>query len=205
MMSLRGSRARAKAVFVLCLCSLAVVSIGTSDGATHPKTLVRPSVLGEGHFAGYRWEVAVNDDGRRRGVCMLVAILRRSGTGPGENAQCSAPALKRGNIGSLHAYGRNGKVALTVFGGAFNPGIGKVQAVMLDGKVRDLPFGRPRPGGGSQHLSRFRYVALAVKGPWCVSELVTRNQKGAVMLRTKGSELLGYSPVYQCRDANAAD
>jgi hypothetical protein len=158
---------------------------------------VVPSILDQGRFSGYSWKVTVNNDERRRGVCMLAAILRPSGAGPGENASCSAPALRRGNIRTLFAHKPGGGVALTVFGGAFDPRIEKVEAVMLDGKVRNLPFRTPR-GGGSRDLSRFRYTALAVHGPWCLAELVTRNGHGAAMWRASADEILAYSPAFQC-------
>jgi hypothetical protein len=195
-----GSRARwrRKAGFVLCLCALAVFSIGGSNGSASQVSLVQPSVLNEGRFAGYYWKVTVNDDGRKS-ICMLVSILRRSGLGPGESAQCSAPSLRRGNVRSLFVHKQSGGIALTVFGGAFDAKIVKVQVVMLDGKVKDLPFRRPRPGGGSRHLGRFRYVAMAVHGPWCVRELITRDAAGSAMWRAGAGELLSYSAVAQCR------
>lgn len=130
---------------------------------------------------------------------MLVAILRPSGTGPGENGQCSAPALHRGNTRSLSLHKQGGGIALTVFGAAFDSRIAQVQEVMLDGRVKGLPFSTPRPDGERPLLSRFRYVALAVKGPWCVAELVTRDKDGGVMWQVKGSELLAYTPEDQCR------
>jgi hypothetical protein len=129
---------------------------------------------------------------------MTVAVLRRSGAGPGENASCSAPALNRGNLRSLSLHKAGGGIALTVFGAAFDPRIRTVQAVMLDGKVEDLPFVKPRPVHEGKPLSRFHYVALAVEGPWCIAELVTRNGQGTVMYRVAGDEFLAYSPESKC-------
>lgn len=184
---------------VLFFCVLVGLLIGTGVGSAAPQPgLTSPSALIEGHFGDYRWGVVVENDRGRKGVCMLVAILRRSGTGPGENGQCSAPALRRGNTRSVSLH-KGGGIALTVFGAAFDRRVVKVQAIMLNGKVKVLPFRSPRPDEDGPSLSRFRYVALAVRGPWCIAELVTRDRAGTAMWRAAGGELLAYSPKRRCQ------
>jgi hypothetical protein len=185
---------------VVFLCALAAASVGAPGGSAAPQPgRTSPSLLREGHFSGYKWGVVVENDRGRRGVCMLVAILRPSGTGPGENGQCSAPALHRGNTRSLSLHKRGGGIALTVFGAAFDRRITKVEEVLLNGRVKELPFTLPRPDKERPPLSRFRYVALGVNGPWCIAELITRDKDGAVMWQVEGSELVAYSPEGQCR------
>jgi hypothetical protein len=201
----RGYRAgrklppRASRPLVVLLFLLAAISFAAVEATAAPQPgLSEVAFLREGRFEAYRWGVAVENDRGHKGVCMIVAVLRRSGTGPGENAACSAPALTRGNTRSLSLHKAGGGIALTVFGGAFDHQIRRVQAVMLDGSVKNLPFLRPRPVHEGKPLSRFHYVALSVKGPWCIAELVTRNGEGAVMYRARGDEIVSYSPEKQC-------
>lgn len=190
-----GWQGKIAGALTLCAC-LGAVLVGANISSASGVRLVRPSVLNEGFWSDFGWDVAVNEDGPRA-ICMAVAIYRRSGTGPGESAQCSAPAFRRGNTRSLSVHTRDGGIGLTVFGAAFDSRIGKVQVVMLDGRVKELSFRKPH-GGTSRNLSRFKYVALAVHGPWCIAELITRDRNGREKWRAQGDEVLPYSAEAQC-------
>jgi hypothetical protein len=199
---MRGIR-RAMALAVMVATLLVGVAIQEAQGAAG-RAESWWSVVNKGRHGDDRWGIGVARDGHRRGICMDVAIVDPpSYSNSGESAQCSAPALKRGITLGLSANRKGGGIGLTVFGGAFDRRIAKVQVVMLDGSSRTIPF-RPATGGyRARELRRFKYVGLAVPGPWCVAELITLDRTGTVMLRKAGDELLDYSPEEQCRRGEA--
>jgi hypothetical protein len=192
-------------VFVAVLAAALVgIAVEAGPGAAAGKERSWWSVVDKGRLGRDRWGIGVADDGHRRGICLDVVIVDPpSYSNAGEAEQCSAPALKRGITLGLGANRRGGGIGLTVFGGAFDRGITKVQVVMLDGSLRTLPFRLPTGGYRPRELRRFKYVGVAVPGPWCVAELITRDRKGTVMLRKAGDELFGYSPEEQCRRGRA--
>lgn len=189
----RSFRQWGLAVLIVIVAALvAGVVSGVASGRTS-RSLV---IVDQGRVPGYMWRVAVGDDSGGRGVCIEVAIKKPHKEGGASlNARCANPSPVRGNTRSSRVQ-RDGRTLLTVFGGAFNAAVGRVQEVMLNGRVKTLAFSRL---GRAGDLNRLRYVALAVAGPWCLSELRTLSHSGKILWQVPASELLSYVPAAECK------
>lgn len=98
-------------------------------------------------------------------------------------------------------YKRNGsgRPRLTVFGGAFNGAVRRFEVIRIGGGVQELPLREIKnPPKGQPQLGNFRYATHANTGPWCISELITRNAKGNVLWQVPSKEILAYDPERFC-------
>jgi hypothetical protein len=151
-------------------------------------------VIAGGRSAGEKWRVLVARDGNRKGICLVAVIINQE-----ENARCSAPSVRRGSSRTAVLNNGNGRPKLTVVAGAFNLGVRRVEAVGVNGKRSNLRLRKVRTAPSNQaSVTRYRYIAFAVDGPWCVSELVTRNSKGNALWRAEATDFLPYDVGSMC-------
>jgi hypothetical protein len=65
---------------------------------------------------------------------------------------------------------------------AMNAAVAKVKVKTCSGRSEVLRPKKPRgPGSGLGHVADYRYVAFAVRGPWCAKEVTTYDRAGAVL------------------------
>lgn len=156
-----------------------------------------PTVLiGHGHLGQRHWFVAATQDENRKGICFETgAFLRTPRNGVEGGGQCSAPAVKRGILQTVSMPGaRAHTVAMTVIGGAFNVAVKSVEVTLFDGKTERLvPRRVPRSRAGGSTVANFRYLAFAIRGPWCVERLVTLDSAGRPLFETDWESIEGYA------------
>jgi hypothetical protein len=112
--------------------------------------------------------------------------------------QCSAPSVRRGiflvEVGPQRSPGQP---VLTVVGAAFDPGVAKVEVTALDGSIEMLdPHRLSREQTGGSQVGSFRYLAFAVRGPWCVDRLVTLDRHGDSLWEADWQELVDFRSLY---------
>lgn len=193
-LSIVGKRGRLACLFgtgtcaVLLAFSIALANSG--DGV----------VLAHGNAGPESWRVTVTGDGQRKGVCLEVAVLKQKGKAGGSaNGRCSAPAVRRGLLRAVVRRKASGRPRLTVIGGALNQRVNSVSVDRLTGGTQSLRLRRvASPPKGEAQVGRYKYIALSVKGPWCIRDLVTRAASGAVLWRVSGKEILPYGPERFC-------
>jgi hypothetical protein len=183
------------AVFFVASCSVAgAVVVGSN-----------PTVLiGHGHFGQRHWFVAATQDENRKGICFEVgAFVRTPRNGVEGGGQCSAPALKRGILRTVFEPGAHpNTVAMTVVGGAFNVAVKTVEVVSFDGTIERLVPKRissSRAAGST--VAHFRYLAFAVRGPWCVERLMTLGAGGQRLWETDWEMIGGFAKRHDARSA----
>jgi hypothetical protein len=177
---------------------LLVVGLTPSLGRTDSVTLVK-----KGHLGSQHWFVSSAGESGRPSVCLLVGIYRgRPKNGVDSGGQCSAPSVKRGIVIGSSRPAR-GRPLITVVGGAFNRAVSKVESVAFDGTVEAIPL-LSRKASGSSAIGRYRYIALAVPGPWCAQRLTTYAGDGSVLWEAEFRQLaappskLTYDPQKVC-------
>lgn len=145
-----------------------------------------PTVLiGHGHFGQRHWFVTATQD--RKGICFESgAYVGTPRNGVDGGGQCSAPAVKRGILHIVTMPGhRADTTAMTVVGGAFNSAVESVEVTSFDGTTERLV---PRRVSGARvagsTVANFRYLAFAVRVPWCVERLVTLGSAGQPLFET---------------------
>ena len=172
--SMRGRGSR----FILALGAIAAVLFGATgiaegaepDGAT----------IAAGRLRGIEWIVEAAPDEGRRGICFGVGY---ESLAQPFYVQCSGPAEKRGIVTSVeseHRHSAHG--AITVVGMAMNAVVAKVKVKSCSGKVETWRPRKPQgPGSGLGHIADYRYVAFAVRGPWCAERITTYDQAGEAL------------------------
>jgi hypothetical protein len=166
---------------------------------------VNPTVLiGHGHFGQRHWFVAAAQDGNRKGICFETgAYVRTPRNGVEGGGQCSAPAVKRGILQTVPMPGaRADTTAMTVVGGAFNMAVKSVDVTLFDGTTERLSpreVSASRAGGST--VANFRYLAFAIRGPWCVERLVTLGSAGQPLFETDWEQIGGYAKPHDPRSA----
>ncbi len=166
---------------------------------------VNPTVLiGHGHIGQRHWFVAAAQDGNRKGICFETgAYVRTPRNGVDGGGQCSAPAVKRGILQTVPMPGaRADTTAMTVVGGAFNTAVKSVEVTLFDGTTELLSprkVSASRAGGST--VANFRYLAFAVRGPWCVERLVTLGSAGRRLFETDWEQIGGYAKPRDPRSA----
>jgi hypothetical protein len=205
MMSRLGARGRKRlvrlAIGALLLASVSWMAPGWFlVGSRAASSNGGVKTVAKGAIGPRHWFVGVTGDGSRRGVCLeAIAYLRRSQNGGPGNGRCAAPSIKRGSTVAVVEESQRGRTVLTVLGAAFSLAVASVQVKTMDGRSERLQLRRVRGDAGSGYqVGHFKYAAKAVAGPWCVSELVARNEKGAVLWRAFGWEVLPYYPAKVC-------
>jgi hypothetical protein len=160
---------------ILALAAIAATLIGATGIADGAEAEV--ATVAAGRLCGIGWTVEVAPDEGRRGICFGVGY--DNPTSPFD-VQCSAPAEKRGIVTSVeseHRHSRHG--AITVVGMAMNAAVAKVKVKTCSGKVEVRRPKKPQgPGSGLGHIADYRYVAFAVRGPWCAEQIITYDQAG---------------------------
>jgi hypothetical protein len=164
-----------------------------------------PTVLiGHGHFGQRHWFVAATQDENRKGICFEAgAFLRTPRNGVEGGGQCSAPAVKRGILRTVSVPGaRADTIAMTVVGGAFNVAVKSVEVTLFDGTTERLvprKISASRAAGST--VANFRYLAFALRGPWCVERLVTLGSAGQALFETDWESIGGYAKPHDPRSA----
>jgi hypothetical protein len=185
-----------RTIFAMCVCGVAAGAVASGAPLHTESHLV---VLNHGVIHGRHWRVEVVGDGHRRGICLLVAADNGAhGQGESENAQCSAPAPRRGLVRSLVERRRSSSIILTAVGMAFSPRVSRVTVELSNGRTKELRLRRVKSSAGGPQPTHFRFVAFAVRGPWCVHELLTRNRSGKVLWAAPASQLVPYDPAEVC-------
>jgi hypothetical protein len=187
-------RGRAFLAGALSAAALAV-SVSTATGAPDDGQVL----VAKGHVGSHHWFVVAEPDGRRRGICFQIGLFNgRPRRGVDVVGQCSAPAVRRGIVLVEVGPDRSpGQPVLTVVGAAFDPEVAKVEVTALDGSVEMLDphrLGRERTGGSQ--VGAFRYLAFAVRGPWCVDRLVTLDRDGDSLWEADWQELVDFRSLY---------
>ncbi len=172
------------------LTGMALVCLPVAAGASDIR------VIAHGQAGHDTWRVTVASDGVRKGVCLEVAVIKVNRTGGSASGQCSAPAERRGLLRSVFRRSDSGRPRLTVVGGAFNQKVKRITAVRVDGGEERLYFRHLRGGAGT--LDRFRYIAVARRGPWCIDELITKAADGEILWQVKAMDVLHYDPNKFC-------
>jgi hypothetical protein len=167
------------ALAMICLTTMACA------GARAAEEVV--NVIGSGHVGGRSWTVEAAPDGK--GVCFEVAVVGHTAWDENGRGQCSYPAVRRGILLVVsNRERRKSPPALTAVGAAFNRAVSKVVVTRFNGMKRVL---RPRslPGQeASASVRRFRYLAFAVKGPWCARSVATYRRDGKMLWRVGWEE-----------------
>lgn len=162
-----------------------------------------PTVLiGHGHFGQRHWFVAATQD--RKGICFETgAYVRTPRNGVDGGGQCSAPAVKRGILHIVAVPGhRADTTAMTVVGGAFNVAVKSVEVTSFDGTTERLvPRRASGPRAAGSTVANFRYIAFAVRGPWCAERLVTLGSAGQPLFETDWESIGGYAKPHDPRSA----
>ncbi len=159
-------------------------------------------LVAKGHVGGYHWLVAAAQDEGREGICFEVGTFKgnpRNGVNGG--GQCSAPAAKRGILLTATEPGaRPGRLAMTVVGAAFNQAVKSVKVTSFDGQTKRLtprPVPRSRTQGST--VANFRYLAFAVRGPWCAESMVTLAANGKPLWEASWEEIGGHRKAHDPR------
>lgn len=187
-----------KSVAILVMFFLASCPVAGAVVAGENPTIL----IGHGHFVQRHWFVAATQD--RKGICFESgAYVRTPRNGVDGGGQCSAPAVKRGILRALSVSGqRADTTAMTVVGGAFNKAVTSVGVTSFDGTTKRLVPRRvsgPRVAGST--VANFRYLAFAVRGPWCVERLVTLGSAGQPLFETDWESIGGYAKPRDPRSA----
>jgi hypothetical protein len=181
------------------LLLLGIVEMGASISSATGAQSTDPVVIGKGHIGSRHWFVVAAPDGKKKGICFEVGVyLRTPRSGVNGGGQCSAPAPRRGILLTTDQRSlRTGLPAITVVGGAFNLAVRQVEAVSFNGSVEFLRLKLPGPTqtGGSQ-VGKYRFLALATPGPWCVKRLVTYDAQGTQLWTAEFDEF-GRGKTYE--------
>jgi hypothetical protein len=178
----------------LCCLLLALTGMATATGL---------GVLVEkGHIGQRHWYVTSAADNGHRGICLEVGVYYRKAVNGASGAQCSAPSPRRGIVIAT-VRPRQGRPAVTAVGGAFANSVHRVEEVRFDGSARSVRLLTRGKTSGSA-VGRYRYIAFAIDGPWCVERLVTYDANDEVLWDASFSELasipseLFYDPQRVC-------
>ncbi len=147
-------------------------------------------VVKHGHVGQRQWYVEVGTEGP--GICLEVSVVRgRSVVDTEGRGQCSSPSPRRGilMVVANRQVKRGGRPALMAVGGAFDRRVRRVVVRRFDGHREVVVPQTLRPAEVSGNASRFRYVAFAVKGPWCAQEVTTVDRHGHPLWRTSWRQL----------------
>jgi hypothetical protein len=189
---------RATAILIAFFLASCSVAWAGSPGAN-------PTVLiGHGHFGQRHWFVLAAQDGNRKGICFETgAYVRTPRNGVDGGGQCSAPAVRRGILQTVTMPGASADTtAMTVVGGAFNMAVRSIEVTLFDGTTERLAprkVSASRAGGST--VANFRYLAFAVRGPWCVERLVTLGSAGQSLFETDWEQIGGYAKPHDPRSA----
>ncbi|HVV49149.1 MAG TPA: hypothetical protein VHO06_05790 [Polyangia bacterium] len=178
---------------LLALCPVAMASM-IGDNPT--------VLIGRGHFGQRYWFVAAAQDENRRGICFETGAFERSPGVDGEG-QCSAPAVKRGILEARFVPDAAADTdVMTAIGGAFNVAVKAVEVTLFDGKTERLTPKRVTSSKARRStVGHFRYLAFAVRGPWCAERLVTIGADGRPLWETGWEEFGGYARPHDPRSA----
>jgi hypothetical protein len=164
---------------------VAAATLALTGAATGAR--VEGAVIGTGKLRGIYWGVEAFPDENRKGICFVLAYGNRDRPNS-EDGRCSAPAEKRGiflPLESDHRHAKHG--AITVVGMALNAVVAKVKVTTCSGQVETLHPKKPHgPGSGLGHIADYRYIAYAVRGPWC-ADIVTYNAAGEALFESSAS------------------
>jgi hypothetical protein len=161
-------------------------------------------LIGHGHFGQRHWFVAATQDENRKGICFESGVyVRTPRNGVEGGGQCSAPAVKRGILRVISVPGaRADTVAMTVVGSAFNVAVKSVEVTSFDGKTERLvPRRVSASRAAASTVANFRYLAFAVRGPWCVERMVTLDSAGQPLWETDWESIGGYAKPHDPRSA----
>jgi hypothetical protein len=148
------------------------------------------ATIASGRLRGIEWAVEAAPDEGRKGICFGVGYGKRL-TPYSFDVQCSGPAEKRGIFTALESSNRHGGFgAITVVGMALNVAVARVEVTSLSGRVEVLRPKKARgPGSDLGHVAEYRYIAFAVRGPWCAKKVATYDRTGAVLFEDDRPEL----------------
>ena len=140
------------------------------------------SRIGSGVVTGFQWtaEAAAEEPG----ICFEVAVERnisRSRVSGEDNGrvQCSYPTRHRGILLTVaNRHNEKEKPKIVAVGGAFSSAVAKVRIVRFDGSVDYRRTHRRLGSRISPVIQKFRYMTLAVSGPWCARTLTTLDSQG---------------------------
>lgn len=164
-----------------------------------------PVVIREGDVGARHWFVDAFQE--ENTICLEVAVAEtRTAEAESGGGQCSYPAVHRGIllVAANRVRGKKPPAMMAVAGG-FNPAVSRVRVTMFNGSVK-----RPRLIDVSNKtpslVGHFRYMAFAVRGPWCARKVTTLNRNGRplweVGWREFNSSLIhdpAHSPGALCR------
>jgi hypothetical protein len=189
--------------FIFVVVALLVMAIGGSAaGSTNVGSVV---VIRQGRIGENHWTVEAAPEGK--GICLEVGVTTNGGSESGRG-QCSFPSSRRGILlVSANPLRHHVPPAMMVVGGAFNSAVRKVVVRYFDGstkRVHLFPIDREETTGP---VARFKYVAFAVRGPWCARSVTTYGRNGNKLWRG-GWEVFDsawhYKPFYNpgvlCRE-----
>jgi hypothetical protein len=189
---------KATASFVLSFLAICSVAGAATVGRN-------PTVrIGHGHFGQHHWFVEATQDENRKGICFgSGAFVRSPRNGVNGGVQCSAPAAKRGILQTYFEPGhRPDTIAMTVIGGAYNEAVKSVEVTLFDGTTERLvPKGVSRSRAAGSTVANFRYLAFAVRGPWCAERVVTVGRDHQPLWETDWQEFGAFA---KRRDARSA-
>lgn len=189
---------KAAAIFIAFFLASCPIAVAVAVGGN-------PTVLiGHGHFGQRHWFVAATQDENRTGICFEAgAFVRTARNGVEGDGQCSAPAVKRGILRTVSVPGAHAdRVAMTVVGGAFNLAVKSVEVTSFDGTTeRLIPRRISAARAAGSTVANFRYLAFAIRGPWCVERLVTLGSGGRPLWETDWESLGGYAKPHDPRSA----
>lgn len=173
--------------------SCAVAPAGAN--ASRPETWVG---LGAGRIGNVQWSVKVARpsssvgarDAESRRPCLLVGTERERSRFEYEKskyrgcadrsthlAATDAPLVITGAQASSHM-----EVRLTAVGMVASPTARRIELTYEDGRQVTIHLQKPSPSQEQRaRLSRFRYAAFAVKGPWNVAHLRTESASGRTL------------------------
>lgn len=144
------------------------MKLGVSSAAEGQETVVE-----HGQNGRFQWAVDARSEGE--GICLeVVAYDPKIAAGEAGSGQCSYPSPQRGIL-IMTSNRIRGKSApkITVVGAAFDPVIRKVVVVSFDGARQILHPRYIRQKTASRRVRSLRYLAFAVKGPWCARRVTT--------------------------------
>lgn len=179
------------------LAALALFLAGICSAAAAGFVGENPTLLiGHGRYGRHHWFVAATQDENRKGICLETgAFLRSPRNGVDGGGQCSAPAVKRGILQAVFVPGaRPRSVSMTAVGGAFNVAVKLVEVTSFHGTTEKLtPKAVSARRASGSTVAHFRYLAFAVRGPWCAARIVTLDRNGHPLWETDWEEIDGFA------------
>jgi hypothetical protein len=160
----------------------------------------------QGHLSGRSWAVEVLSE--VKSICLEISVVGKSPIDESGRGQCSYPAVRRGILLVVgnRQMGRATPRVMAV-GGGFNPAVKEVVARMFDGSRVHLPLFRLSGDSSKGSAGSFKYVAFAVRGPWCAQAVTSYNRSHEVLWRTNWREfdsawrdIPTYNPGVLCRE-----